>query len=380
MDFNLTQEQKLLGDSLKRWFTKDYSFDRRKQIIHSDAGVSDDAWAALANLGLLALPVPEEQGGFNASAIDMLVVMQELGRGLIVEPYFSTVCGVEFLKLAGDRHATLLEQVATGALKLACALGERQSRYELYNVATTAELIDGQYVLDGFKTVVQHGAQADWLIVSARSRGGQRDTQGISLFVVAADTDGLSLRDYRTVDGMRAADITLSKVRVPATALIGYEGKDWPLLDAVSDFAVSLLCAEAIGVMDALYVATLDYLKTRQQFGVPIGNFQVLQHRIVDMFIELEQARSMSMLSAAKARSGDADERRRAVSAAKARIGQAAKIVGQQAIQLHGGIGMTNELPTAHYFKRLTAIELTLGDIDYHIERFVNQPSFAGGE
>lgn len=377
MDFNLTQEQKLLGDSLRRWATKDYSFDRRKQIIHSDSGVSGDAWAALTDLGLLALPVPEAQGGFNASAIDMLVVMQELGRALFVEPYFPTVCGVEFLRHAGGQYAAMLQQIAAGKLTLACALGEKQSRHELHDVATTAVFVDAHYVLNGCKTVVQHGAQAGWLIVSARSHGERRNTQGLSLFVVSADSVGLSRLDYRTVDGMRAADITFSNVRVPATARIGAAGEGWPLLDRVADFAVSMLCSEAVGVMDALYADTLDYLKTRQQFGVPIGKFQALQHRIVDIFIELEQARSMSILAAAKARSDDVVERRRTVSAAKARVGRAAKFVGQQAIQLHGGIGMTNELKAAHYFKRLTVIELTLGDSDHHLQRFVNQPSFS---
>lgn len=377
MDFDLTEEQTLLGDTLRRWSARSYSFDRRKQIVESEKGVSNEAWAGLVDLGLLALPVPEQQGGFGASAIDMLVVMQELGRGLLVEPYFPTVCGVEFLKVMSTRYAALLEKVASGTLKLACALGEKQARYELHDVATTAKLIDGHYVLEGCKTVVQHGAQADWLIVSARSRGSQREMQGISLFTVDANAEGVSRQDYRTFDGMRAADIQLSNVRVPEAALIGSEGEGWPLLDAVADFAVSLLCAEAVGVMDALYSATLEHLKTREQFGVPIGNFQALQHRMADMFIELEQARSMSMLAAARARSADAVERRRVLSAAKARIGKAAKFVGQQAIQLHGGIGMTDELPTAHYFKRLTAIEVSFGDVDHHVGRFVEQPSFA---
>jgi alkylation response protein AidB-like acyl-CoA dehydrogenase len=223
---------------------------------------------------------------------------------------------------------------------------------------------------------VIHGAQADALVVSARSSGGRRDTAGISLFVVPADTAGVTRRDYRTSDGQRAADITLANVQLPPSALLGQEGAGWELLDAVTDYGVTLLCAEAIGLMEALNAATLEYLKTRQQFGVPIGKFQSLQHRMAEMFMQLEQARSMATLAAVKVASSDAQERRRTVSAAKAKIGQAAKFIGQQAVQLHGGMGVTNELPAAHYFKRLTMIELTLGDTDHHLARFAAQPGF----
>lgn len=375
MDFNFTQEQQQFADALQRWAAKDYSFEQRSKIVYSDAGVSDQAWTALAELGVTALPVPEAQGGFNGSAIDMLVVMQEMGRGLVVEPYWATMFGAEFLKRAGGQEA-LLEKVAAGELKLACALGEKQSRHDLSDIATTAEAKGDGYVLNGAKTVVIHGAQADALIVSVRSGGGQRDTDGISLFVVPADGAGVSRRDYRTIDGQRAADITLDKVQLPASALLGQAGAGWQLLDAAADYGAALLCAEAIGLMEALNAATLEYLKTRQQFGVPIGKFQALQHRMADMFMQMEQARSMATLAAVKVSSDDAEERRRTVSAAKARIGQAAKFIGQQAVQLHGGMGVTNELPAAHYFKRLTMIELTLGDTDHHLARFAAQPGF----
>lgn len=375
MDFNFTQEQQQFSDALRRWIAKDYTFEHRKKIIHSEKGISDSAWATLAELGMTALPVPEAQGGFNGSAIDMLVVMQEIGRGIVVEPYFATVLGAEFLKLAGGQDA-LLEQVATGELKLACALGEKQSRHELFDIATTAKAGADGYVVNGTKTVVIHGAQADRIIVSARSNGGQRDAGGISLFVVPADAAGLTRRDYRTIDGQRAADITFSNVAVPSSALLGAAGAGWDILDAAADYGATLLCAEAVGAMEALNAATLEYLKTRQQFGVPIGKFQALQHRMAEMFMQLEQARSMATLAAVKVASVDADERRRTVSAAKARIGQALKYVGQQAVQLHGGMGVTDELPAAHHFKRLTMIELTLGDTDHHLARFIAQPDF----
>jgi alkylation response protein AidB-like acyl-CoA dehydrogenase len=337
--------------------------------------VSDQAWSTLAELGMTALPIAEEQGGFNGSAVDMMVVMQELGRGLVVEPYFATALGAQFLSLAGG-HESLLEQIALGELKLAAALGEKQSRHDLFDIATTAKADGDGYVINGTKTVVIHGAQAGQIIVSARSAGAQRDTDGISLFVVAVDAAGVSRRDYRTIDCQRAADITFTNVRVPASALLGKAGAGWDILDAAADYGAALLCSEAVGAMDALNGATLEYLKTRQQFGVPIGKFQALQHRMADMFMQTEQARSMATLAAVKVSSADTTERRRTVSAAKARIGQALKYVGQQAVQLHGGMGVTNELPAAHHFKRLTMIELTLGDTDHHLARFTAQPGF----
>jgi alkylation response protein AidB-like acyl-CoA dehydrogenase len=379
MDFTFSQEQQQFADALHRWVDKDYTFEQRKKIIHSDSGVSDTAWATLAELGMTALPIPEEQGGFNGTAVDMLVVMQELGRGIVVEPYFATVLGAQFLKLAGGQQA-LLEQVAGGELKLACALGEKQARHDLSDIATTAKAAGDGYVINGTKTVVIHGGQASKLIVSARSAGSQRDTAGISLFVVPADAKGVTRRDYRTIDGQRAADITFVNVPVSSSQLLGKAGAGWDILDAAADYGATLLCAEAVGAMDALNAATLEYLKTRQQFGVPIGKFQVLQHRMADMFMQTEQARSMATLAAVKVGSNDVNERRRTVSAAKARVGQSLKYVGQQAVQLHGGMGVTDELPAAHYFKRLTMIELTLGDTDHHLARFIAQPGFKSFE
>ena len=375
MDFNFKEEQLQFADALKRWVSKDYSFDERKKIIDSDSGVSDAAWATLTELGMMALPVPEEQGGFSGSAVDMFVVMQELGRGLVVEPYFATVLGAQFLKLGGG-HDALLEQVAAGELKLACALGEKQARHDLSDIATTATASGDGFVINGAKTVVVHGAQAGSLVVSARSSGAQRGTDGVSLFVVPADSAGVTIAGYRSLDGQRAANISLASVQLPASALIGAVGAGWDILDAAADYGATLLCAEALGAMEAIFNSTLDYLKTRTQFGAPIGKFQALQHRMADMYIHLEQARSMALLAAVKMASGDAAERRRTVSAAKFRVGQALKFVGQQAVQLHGGMGVTNELAAAHHFKRLTMIELTLGDGDHHLQRFMVQPGF----
>ena len=366
MDFAYKEEQQQFADALRRWIERDYSFETRRRIVHSEAGTSPEAWATLVDLGMTALPVPEAQGGFDGTAVDMLVVMQELGRGLVVEPYFATVLGARFLRLAGGRE-DLLERVATGELKLACALTEHDSRHDLAAIAAVATGGADNAAVSGTKTVVLHGGQAGAFIVSARAG------EDIALFVVAADTAGVAVRDYRTVDGLRAATVTFD--HAPAAPL-GAPGQGWAILEAATDYGVALLCAEAIGVMDALFAATLEYLKTRQQFGAPIAKFQALQHRMADMFIHLEQARSMAMLAAVKVESGDAEERRRVVSAAKARVGQAAKFVGQQAVQLHGGMGVTDELPAAHLFKRLTTIGLTLGDVDHHIERFIAQPGF----
>ena len=381
MDFNFSQEQQQFSDALRRWVDKDYTFEQRKHLALAPGGFSEPAWSTLAELGMMALPVPEAQGGFAGTAVDMLVVMQEIGRGLVIEPYLATVMGAEFLKLAGGKEA-LLEQVASGELRLACALGEKQARHDLSDILTTAKA-DGDgdgFILNGTKTVVVHGGQAGMLIVSARSSGAQRDTAGISLLVVPTDAPGITLRDYRTIDSQHAADITFANVKVPASALLGAAGAGWDILDAAADYGATLLCAEALGAMEALNAATLDYLKTRQQFGVPIGKFQALQHRMADMFMHVEQARSMATLAAVKVGSSDATERRRTVSAAKARIGQAMKFVGQQAVQLHGGMGVTNELPAAHHFKRLTMIELTLGDTDHHLARFIAQPGFRGAD
>jgi len=396
MDFNFKEEQLQLADALKRWIARDYTFEARRAIVGSPAQsrscaapLADAAWTTLAELGLTALPLPAAQGGFDGDAVDMFVVMQELGRGLVVEPYFATMLGAEFLR-RGRAHEALLERVAAGELKLACALGERQSRHDLRDIAmrathATRDTPDGDgWRMHGEKKVVLHGAQAGVLIVSARTAGAQRDEDGITLFAVPADAAGVAVRDVRMLDGQRAADVLLRDVKVGADAVIGTVGEGWAILEAAVDYGAGLLCAEALGAMDALFGATLDYLKTRQQFGVPIGKFQALQHRMADMYVHLEQARSMALLAAVRLsedarNAGDdnaAAKRRRAVAAAKYRVGQAARFVGQQAIQLHGGMGVTDELPAAHYFKRLSTIELTLGDCCHHLARFIAQPGF----
>lgn len=386
MHFDFNSEQLQLAEAIRRWIGRDYSFETRRAVVHSDSGVSPAAWATMAELGLTALPVPEEHGGFGGDAFDMFGVMQELGRGLVVEPYVATVLGAEFLRLGGA-HGALLEQVAAGEIKLACALGERRSRHDMFDIGTGAEAVEGAYRLQGEKCVVLHGAEADVLIVSCRTGGEQSEMEGVSLFALPASTPGLQITGYSTLDGLRVANVVFDGVVAGPDALIGKAGEGGAILDAALDYGAGLLCAEALGAMQALFDATLDYLKTRQQFGAPIGKFQALQHRMADMAIHLEQARSMALLAAltlartraahgASASDVDVATRRRVVSAAKYRVGQAARFVGQGAIQLHGGMGVTDELPASHYFKRLATIELTLGDGDHHLERFMAQPGF----
>ncbi|PCE24906.1 pimeloyl-CoA dehydrogenase small subunit [Paraburkholderia acidicola] len=371
MNFTFTDEQQQFADALRRYLDKSYGFEARQTIVRSEAGVSAPQWQALSELGITALPVPEAQGGFNGSAVDMLVVMQELGRALVIEPYWATAVGIEALRLAGTAQgedAALLERAAQGEVKLATAFHEPRARYDLFAVDTVATRDGDRTLLSGTKSVVQHGAQADYWIVPARLNGE------IALFVVARDAAGVQIADYRTIDGQRAATLTFSNT--PARSLTGAHAGA-AALEHIADYGTVLLCAEAVGALDALNHATVDYTKTRQQFGTPIARFQALQHRMVEMLIHAEQARSITYLAAVRYASQNADERRRAVSAAKVRVGQAARFVGQQAVQLHGGMGVTNEVAAAHLFKRLAIIETTLGDVDHHLARFAALPDFA---
>ena len=365
MDFNFSDEQKQLRDAIRRYFSQEYGFEQRKKIIQSPQGTSDTIWAGMAELGLMSVPAPEAAGGFNGNGVDTMVVMEELGRALVCEPYFATaIMGMAFLKASGEEaHLALLSKVVEGKAKLAVGLTEKQSRHELFNVTTT--LKDGK--LDGSKTVVLHGGEADHLIVSARVSGAQRDAAGLVVAMVDAKAPGVSIAAYRTIDGMRAADITFTNVA--ATTLSSDAAA---VIEQVADVGIVALCAEAVGAMTVANEQTLDYLKTRQQFGVVIGKFQALQHRATEMFMELELAKSLTYLAAVKVDSADRAERRKAVSAAKVRVGKALKFVGQQAVHMHGGMGVTYEMPISHYFKRLTMIGETLGDVDHHLALFAS--------
>jgi pimeloyl-CoA dehydrogenase small subunit len=370
MDFDFTEEQSMLRDSLDRLLTDKYDFEKRKAIMAQPEGWSAEMWNAFAEMGLLALPFGEEDGGLGGTPVETMIVMESLGKALALEPYFATVVlGGGVLRLGGsaEQRAELVPQVAEGSLKLALAHTERNSRYDLNHVETAAKKDGSGYVLSGIKNVVLHGDSADRLFVTARVSGGARDESGIGVFMVERDAEGLTLRGYRTQDGQRAADVTLDNVTVGPDAIIGDPEAGLTLLRRVVDGAIAALSAEAIGVMGQLHSLTLDYLKVRKQFGMPIGAFQVLQHDAVDMFVAMEQARSLALYATMMADSGDDDERARAMHAAKAEIGRAGRLVGETAIQLHGGVGMTMEYAVGHYFKRMTMIDIAFGDADHHL-------------
>jgi alkylation response protein AidB-like acyl-CoA dehydrogenase len=371
MDFKLTEEQSQLKDTLTRFVQKEYAFEKRREIIKSKQGWSTEVWGKLTEMGLTAIGIPEEHGGLGGGAFDTLVVMEAFGRGLVVEPYLATVVlGAGAIQRAGSAsQLALLEKVASGELKLALAHYEGGARYDLNHVAASAKKDGAGYKLSGAKTVVLHGDAADKLVVSARTSGKERDASGVTLFLVDARTPGVSIHGYPTFDGQRAAEVTLKDVSVGADAVLGTVDQGLPIVEQVIEAGIAAQLAEALGAMSAIIELTLSYIKTRKQFGVPIGAFQVLQHRMADMLMHAEQARSMAYLAAAKIAVKDAEERRRAISAAKVIVGQAARYVGQQAVQLHGGIGVTDELATSHYFKRLTLITQTFGDTDHHLAK-----------
>jgi alkylation response protein AidB-like acyl-CoA dehydrogenase len=373
MEFNYSEEQLALQDTLQRFISRDYDFDKRRKFSASSLGYSAEAWGQFAELGLLALPLPEAFGGLGGNAVDIMLVMEQFGQGLLLEPYLSTVvtCGGLIRDAASEpMKQKLLPQIAAGTVKMALAAYEAAGRYDLSYVGCTAQGSGASWRLSGRKTVVLDGASADYFLVSARSSGGISDRDGISLFLVPRDVKGLTVAAYPTQSGARAADLLLENVTVDGAASIGATSRALPIIERAVDLSIAALCAEAVGIINALNQATLNYLKTRKQFGVAIGTFQALKHKMADMLIAAEQSRSMAIIAAVHADSQDAAERRRAISAAKAYIGQAGRLVGQHAVQLHGGMGVVDELIVSHYFKRLTMIDLSLGDADYHLASF----------
>ena len=372
MDFTFTDEQRLLRDSLERFLGSNYGFDARRQAIRSESGWRPEIWRALAeDVGVLGAALPEELGGFGGGPVDTMVIMQALGQALVVEPYLETVvisAGLlKRIESAAARDA--VERIIAGKLISTLAWGEPTSRYDVADVSTTARHDGSGWKLDGRKAVVSAGPWADTLLVTARTSGGQREREGVSLFLVDKSQAGITTRDYPTVDGRRSSEIAFESVSLGADALLGHEGQALPLIELVLDEARAALCAEALGVMGELQRQTVEYAKQRKQFGRAIGEFQVLQHRMVDMFMQHEQSVSMTYMATLKLGLADA-ERARAVSAAKMYIGRACNFVGQAAVQTHGGIGLTDELALSHYFKRATMIESALGSSEYHLRRY----------
>jgi alkylation response protein AidB-like acyl-CoA dehydrogenase len=370
MDIEFTEEQKILQDSVERMLRASYDFDRRRGIIASEGGWSEPHWQEFANLGLLAAPFSEEAGGLGGGPIATMIIMEAFGRHLVVEPYFETVAlaGALIEALAADaQRRELLDGIMSGRTLWALALLEAQSRHDLHAVSTTAEHQGDSYVLHGAKAVVVAAPWADQLIVSARTYGGSRDREGVSLFVVDRHAPNLHLQGFKTLDARRAAEIKLEGVRVPIEKLLGQEGAATVALERCRERAIAAQCAEAIGAISELNKATLEYTKTRKQFGVPLGSFQALQHRMVDMFIAQEEATAITY--ALNATLAQGDDIAKLASVAKAKVGEAGRYVGEQAVQLHGGMGMTEELKVGHYLKRLVAINIQYGDPAFHTMR-----------
>ncbi len=372
MDFELVDDQRLLQDSITRLLGDRYAFEQRKNYLKTPEGFSPALWSQYAELGLLGVPFAEEYGGFGGGAQEIMLVMQAFGRALILEPYLATVVlGGTALQVAGSnaQKAELLPAIAEGRLKLAFAHSERQARYDLTDVVTTAKRSGGGWVLDGAKSVVTHGDAADRLVLSARTSGDRYDADGITLFLVDTTTPGLARRGYATRDEQRAADVALSNVTVADADVLGEVGKGLAIVQRIVEAGIAATAAEAIGAMEAMHSMTLEYSKTREQFGKPIGSYQVVQHRLADMFMTMEQGRSMAMLATMMVEHPEADERARKIAMAKVGVGQAARYVSQSAIQMHGGIGMTEEYAVGHYFRRCMVIERLFGDPAYYLAK-----------
>jgi pimeloyl-CoA dehydrogenase small subunit len=372
MDFELSDEQRLLQDSITRLLGDRYAFEQRKGYLKAPEGFSPALWSQYAELGLLGLPFAEEYGGFGGGAQEIMLVMQAFGRALILEPYLATVVlGGTALRLAGSeaQRGEILPAIAEGRMKLAFAHSERQARYDLTDVVTTAKRGGGGWVLDGAKSVVVHGDAADRLVLSARTSGDRYDEDGITLFLVDASAPGLARRGYATRDEQRAADVALANVAVADADVVGEVGNGFSIVQRVVEAGIAATAAEAVGAMEAMHAMTLEYSKTREQFGKPIGSYQVVQHRLADMFMTMEQGRSMAMLATMMVEHPDADERARRLAMAKVGVGQAGRYVSQSAIQMHGGIGMTEEYAVGHYFRRCMAIERLFGDPAYYLQK-----------
>ena len=372
MDFSLSEEQQLLKDSITQFVDKDYLFDVRQKNIKSELGYSSDFWKTFADLGWLGMPFSEADGGYDGGPIDLMVIMESLGRGLVVEPYIPNVvlAGGLISRLGNEEQKTnFLPKIISGEIQMSLAFAEPQSRFNLSDVITTAKKDGENYIIDGYKAVVMNGPSSDTLIVVARTSGTQLDEKGLSLFLVDPSAKGVSLRNYSNVDGSKASEVTLEGVEVSTSSLLGDEGNIYSVLEEVIDLATLAISAEAVGIMEKMNEITLEYTKTREQFGETLSSFQALQHRMVDTFMAYEQTKSLLLMCAAKL-TDKADDATKAVSALKYQVGIAAKQVGEESVQLHGGMGVTDETNIGHFFKRLTTIRAIFGNTDYHLKRY----------
>ena len=371
MDFSLNDVQSMLADTVEKFVTNDYDFDTRQKYAASELGYSADVWKTFAELGWTAVPFSEDDGGFDGGPIEIMIMMQQFGRGLVVEPYLANIvlAGGVLRRLAdAAQKERWLQPIIGGELQAALAFVEPQSRYDVADIKTAAVADGDDWVLNGAKGVVLNGGNAELLVVPARTAGAQAEADGVTLFAIAADADGVSRTSYPTVDGHQAAEISLADVRVAGDTVLGEVGAGYETLRDVVDEGTLAVCAEAVGIMQILTDKTVEYSKNRVQFGVPIGSFQALQHRMVDMLTACEQSYSL-LVWAAMANADGTAEARKAVSAIKYQVGTAGRTVGQEAVQLHGGMGVTWELDVAHYFKRLTAIGQMFGNSDWHLDK-----------
>ena len=374
MDFTFNEEQTMIQDQVEQFIQKEYDWETRQELSNSDLGFGTHNWKTFAELGWLGIAVSEKNGGFGGSSIETMLIMEEFGKGLVVEPFLETI-----VMSAGilDKHGTdeqkneIISSVINGEMHLALAYAEPQSRFNLSDVVTEAKVDGENFVINGFKSVVMNGPSANKIIISARTSGTQLENKGISLFLIDSDIEGLTKSDYKTVDGRKASDINLENVIVSKNCLIGSLNEGFDILDEAIDRSILAISAEAVGAMEILYKTTVEYTKTREQFGTPIGKFQVLQHRMVDMFMEYEQCKSLLYMATMK-NEESAPDAKKAISGLKYQVGKAGKFVGQQSVQLHGGMGVTDELNVGHYFKRLTTIGTIFGNADFHLKQYTS--------
>ncbi len=374
MDFSLTEVQAMLADSVDKFIANEYDFDTRQYYAGSESGFSADAWATMAELGWTSVPFSEQDGGFGGGPVDIMVLMQHLARGLVVEPYLANVIlagGILRRVASPEQKERWLQPMMAGELHATLAFNEPQARFDLASIATTASRDGDDWVISGHKGVVLNGDTSDLVIVPARTSGDSRDTHGITLFAVATGAQGVSRNTYATVDGLRAAEIRFDNVRVSADAMLGEADDGFAALDATIDEATLAVCAEAVGIMQVLKDKTTEYSKSRVQFGLPIGSFQALQHRMVDMLSACEKAQSL-LTWAVMTYADGGDEAKRAVSSIKYLVGTAGRVLGEEAVQIHGGMGVTWELDVAHYFKRLTVIGTLFGNADFHLDKLAS--------